>query len=89
MSRRRAYRYAVTGSGGEGEKAIGTSPFMLDWKYLGRVYTWNIVGGETLASIGWIEGKYIDKGYIVNGKYQTDDEIASATAANAASEGVS
>jgi hypothetical protein len=74
--RKRAYRYAVIDHGGTGTKAVGDSPFVLDWKYLGRTYTWNIVGGPRLESSGFITGRYLDKGWLVDGEYVADAEVA-------------
>ncbi len=68
---RRAYRYAVVGAGGSGVVAIGDSPFVLDWTYLGRSYTWNITG-PGLKPTGYIEGKYVDRGRIIDGTYEAD-----------------
>lgn len=76
MERKRAYRYKVIDHDGEGTKAIGDSPFILDWKNLGREYTWTIYKkGEVVGSI---TGRYVDRGYIVDGNYKTDKELAAA-----------
>lgn len=77
---KRAYRYAVTGSSGSGVKSIGTSPFVLDWEYFGRDYTWQIYDLANMELTGWIEGRYVDQGWIVDGTYKTDAEMEPAAA---------
>ena len=72
---KRAYRYEVTGSEGSGATAIGDSPFILDWTYFGRSYTWQIFDRKAGKCTGWISGKYVDKGY-VDGTYKSDAELA-------------
>jgi hypothetical protein len=81
--RKRAYRYEVTETGGDGTRAVGESPYIIDWKYLGKTYTWNIVGGPAsrFASLGFISGRYIDKGHVgEDGKYVSDKDAAAASA---------
>lgn len=78
MSRepKRAYRYEVVDSGGEGTTAIGESPFILDWTYFGKEYTWNIVRGPRVESVGFIAGRFVDKGYVDGDGYKSDAELA-------------
>jgi hypothetical protein len=78
--RRRAYRYEVIETTGEGTSAMDGKPNILDWKYLGKEYTWTIVGGPRFEVHGTITGRYIDKGYCEDGKFRTDAEIAEAVA---------
>lgn len=79
VERKRAYRYEVIDHGGEGTKAIGDSPTILDWKYLGKEYTWTIYKlGQGVT--GFITGKFMDKGYVEGDKYRSDKELADANA---------
>jgi hypothetical protein len=77
--RRRAYRYTVTDSWGSGVAAIGDSPFVIDWQYLGLSYTWHIYNLTTMEIEGWIAGKYVDKGYTIKGQFKSDEELAAAS----------
>ena len=75
--RKRAYRYRVTGSEGSGTKAIGDSPYVLDWKYLGRSYSWLIFDSTKGEETGFFSGEYVDRGYVDAVGYKSDAELAS------------
>jgi hypothetical protein len=73
--RRRAYRYEVIDTTGEGAKAMADKPHILDWKPLGEEYTWTIYT-PGMGVTGTITGRYLDKGYCADGAYKSDSEIA-------------
>lgn len=72
---RRAYRYKVVDKGGAGVKAVGESPYVIDWKYLGKTYDWQIYDFSKGAEhIGFIAGEFVDKGYMRDGQYEPDGD---------------
>lgn len=72
---RRAWRYEVIDSWGSGATAIGESPFIVDWKNLGKEYTWTIYDFAKGEVTGTITGRLLDKGYVVDGDYKSDAEL--------------
>lgn len=76
--RRRAYRYEVIETTGTGTAAMGDKPNVLDWKYLGKEYTWTIFDFKLGEVVGTITGRYVDKGFCEAGKFKTDAELAAA-----------
>jgi hypothetical protein len=73
--RKRAYRYEVLKASGAGVRAVGDSPYIIDWTDFGPEYTWNIVGGpkDSFQSVGFIHGRFVDKGYLTDdGKYEPE-----------------